>query len=67
MSGKVTKACIEHARKMIRLDVTGMGDFICHLTAYDSEMEDRPKADHRQCKGATAHFKKCLLDRSKSS
>jgi hypothetical protein len=33
------------------------GDFVCHHTAYDGEMNNRPVTDYRQCAGATEAFR----------
>lgn len=56
MPGKVTAACIRHARFHTRIDAEN-GDFICHGSAYDAEMNQRPATDHRQCAGATEAYR----------
>ncbi len=56
MSEKVRRADIQHARLRVRID-SEHGDFVCHHTAYDGEMEDRPHTDYRQCAGATQAFR----------
>lgn len=45
------------ARFMIRKETALMGDFICHQSVYDENMDLRDKSAHRQCPGATKHFK----------
>jgi hypothetical protein len=47
---------VAFARELVHSDATKAGDFVCHLSAYTSEMELRPVEERRQCPGATAHF-----------
>ncbi len=56
MPGKITKADIGHARLRVRFD-SDHGDFVCHHTAYDAQMNQRPSTDFRQCAGATAAYR----------
>lgn len=44
------------ARARVKADVEQMGDFHCHCTAYDDEMNVKPLSEHRQCPGATRYF-----------
>lgn len=57
MPGKVTKSCVDHSRKAIRIELQSSGDFACHHAAYDNDMNERPRTELRQCKGATMFFK----------
>ena len=46
------------ARFRIKQDLLQMGgDFICHQSAYDENMDLRDKSEHRQCPGATKFYK----------
>lgn len=56
MSPTVTANDIRHARFCVRIDAEH-GDFVCHHTAYDAKMNQRPQADFRQCAGATAAYR----------
>jgi hypothetical protein len=47
----------EHARAVICGEVRHRGDFLCHNTVYDAEMNFRPPGQRRQCPGATAFYK----------
>lgn len=46
-----------YARRQIKRDLQFSGDFICHHTAYDERMRQRPITDGRQCKGATKWYR----------
>ena len=56
MPSKVHAEDIRHARFCVRMDAEH-GDFVCHHTAYDGEMNQRPVTDYRQCAGATQAFR----------
>jgi hypothetical protein len=56
MPSKVHAEDIRHARFCVRMDAEH-GDFVCHHTAYDGEMNNRPVTDYRQCAGATEAFR----------
>ena len=59
MPGKLKRRDIAYAKYTIRTkDIAHSGDFACHFTAYDKDMNERPRVDHRQCPGATAEFKR---------
>lgn len=53
---KVTKAQVAKARAQIRDEATRLGDFACHCTVYDADMNLKPHSERRQCPGATKHF-----------
>lgn len=57
LNGKVTKAIIRFARLALLMDMDKTGDFLCHQTAYDSDMNQRPQRDWRQCAGATKIYR----------
>lgn len=45
----------DQARFMIRKELTQMGgDFICHQSVYDKDMNRRDHREHRRCPGASA-------------
>lgn len=45
------------SRMEVRQTGLQTGDFICHCTAYDKDMNEKPASSHRQCPGATAAFR----------
>jgi hypothetical protein len=47
------------ARFSIKMEAENSGEFICHGTAYYSDMSLRHPSEHRQCPGASAYYKKC--------
>lgn len=51
--GTLTKKIVGFARTALWMDAVRTGDFMCHCTVYDANMQIRPMADWRQCKGAT--------------
>lgn len=57
MFGGVGKPNAARARRLIRLETTRIGDFICHGTAYNADMSFRSAVEHRQCPGATKWFR----------
>lgn len=57
LRGKVTKSIIRFARLMLLVDLNKTGDFICHQTAYDGEMNPNPQSNWRQCVGATQIYR----------
>lgn len=55
--GKMRLALAAHrARHNIRVQVSHQGEFHCHHTAYDRDMNVRPEREHRQCPGATEFY-----------
>lgn len=48
---------IQNSRRLIKADLKHSGDFACHHTAYDAEMNLKPDAERRQCPGASKWFK----------
>jgi hypothetical protein len=50
-------ADVDRARFLIRKDAARHGDFICHQSVYDENMDLRDKEHYRQCPGASAHYK----------
>lgn len=46
------------ARLKIRDEAKTIGEFACHHTAYDADMNLRPEHERRQCPGATAAYLK---------
>jgi hypothetical protein len=53
----VDKPSVAVARASVKMEATQIGDFVCHLTAYNPDMTLRPKSKNLQCKGATEWFK----------
>lgn len=53
MKGECSKRDVGKARLQVMVDVMDRGDFICHGTAYDAQMNQRPVTEFRQCPGAT--------------
>ena len=51
------RAAIEFSRKLVEHDVQKVGDFACHHTAYDENMNIKPVREHRQCPGATKYYR----------
>jgi hypothetical protein len=53
-----TKREVGRARLALlaEFDGCGHGDFICHGTAYDKDMNTRPQAEFRQCAGASRYW-----------
>jgi len=45
-----------HARYEVMKDVLERGDFACHHSVYDPQMNMRDQSDHRQCPGATTFY-----------
>lgn len=64
ITGPCTKRIVGFARASIMMDTRARGDFACHGTAYDTEMEMRPAAELRQCPGAAKFYKTGELARS---
>lgn len=58
MDRTVTPFDIGFARLEIEKECTDRGDFSCHNTAYDANMNQKPRKKHRQCKGASEHYRK---------
>lgn len=50
---------IDFARRTIREDTSRFGDFMCHQSALDPKrgMRERDRSQHRQCPGASAHYR----------
>jgi hypothetical protein len=55
---KPTPKQVFNARMNVTMEAGMRGDFACHSTVYDQNMEVKPREDHRQCPGATKYFKK---------
>lgn len=54
------KACplsVFQTRMAVQEEVSGHGDFVCHGTAYTPEMGLRSRNEHRQCPGASKHYR----------
>lgn len=45
------------ARARIKRDCTHSGEFACHHTAYNEDMSEKPRSEHRQCPGAAEWYK----------
>jgi hypothetical protein len=56
-NGEANPAPLTVVRATIRMDATRVGEFICHHTAYDADMELKDRSHRRQCPGATAWYK----------
>lgn len=54
---EVTKLRAHQARAQILEETSKLGDFMCHGSVYDQEMDRRPPSEHRQCPGATQWHK----------
>lgn len=54
--GHASDADVLFARYSLRLEIKNSGDFVCHGTAYDENMNLRDHLENRQCPGATAYF-----------
>jgi hypothetical protein len=50
-------AVARFARLKIRQECSLSGEFACHGTVYDQAMRVRPRSAHRQCPGASAHYR----------
>ena len=59
--GDMTPHEIAFARMQVKLDVDRAGTFICHKTAYNDDMTLKPAKGHRQCCGATRHYKGIVM------
>jgi hypothetical protein len=55
--GAATSWQIGVARIEVRQTGLVTGDFVCHCTAYDQDMNLKPADQHRQCPGATKAFR----------
>lgn len=54
---RMTKATAPLARLRLMEETKVMGDFICHQSAYDKDMNLRAPEENRQCPGATRHYR----------
>lgn len=54
---RFSKLKVHQARRSIQEEATMLGEFACHGTVYNADMSVRPVAEHRQCAGASAHFR----------
>lgn len=57
IQGPVTKAILDHARAEALKDLEFSGEFACHLTVYDADMNRKPDNEARQCRGASAIYR----------
>lgn len=55
--GPVTQEVLDHARAKARKDLEFSGEFACHLTVYDADMNRKPDNEGRQCRGASAIYR----------
>jgi len=53
----MTKTTALRARFMLKMETEQAGDFICHQSAYDKDMNLRDASENRQCPGATKHYR----------
>lgn len=53
----MTKTTAPIAKFMLREETKHVGDFICHQSAYDKDMNLRDAGEHRQCHGASKHYR----------
>lgn len=51
-------ATIDEARERAWETAVRHGEFACHVTAYGPGMDVRPRAEHRQCPGATRAYRR---------
>ncbi len=49
---KVTAREVAGARRQLLIEASQRGDFSCHQSAYDADMNVKPYREHRQCPGA---------------
>ncbi len=54
--GRVSAFQVGVSRMEVMLDVAVRGDFACHCTVYDEDMNQNETKDFRQCPGATAYY-----------
>lgn len=54
---RITNNDIICARLTVLRDADSSGDFACHHSAYDENMKVRPQSEHRQCPGASGHYR----------
>lgn len=54
---KLSKKTVREARERIHREVEARGDFVCHNTAYFSNATLKDPKEHRQCPGATNHYR----------